>query len=189
MFFHTGVFLIQTLFDLYIYVVMLRFLLQAIHADYYNPLSQFAIKFTQPIIRPLQKILPDIKGIDLAVLFLLVVLEALKLIVLILFELHTFPRIIGLVLFTCSSLIHKFLMFYFYAIIIRVVLSFVPKAHHHPAYFALIQLTDPLVKPLRRLIPPIAGFDLSPVIVIIVLQILTLLLSDSLLRIATELLV
>src|SRR5262245_8528659 len=59
-----ALFLIQAVFDLYIFVVLLRFLLQTIHADYFNPLAQFSIKFTQWIVKPLQKIIPEIKGID-----------------------------------------------------------------------------------------------------------------------------
>lgn len=189
MFLNTGIFLIQTVFDLYIYVVILRFLLQAVHADYYNQLSQFSIKLTQPIVKPLQKIFPDIKGIDLALVFLLIFLELVKYSLMIAVELRTFPRLPGLILFSASGLLNKFLMFYFYAIVIRIILNLIPSVRYHPAHFALVQLTEPLLRPARHIIPLIAGIDLSPVVVIILLQVLSLLVIDNLLHIATRLLV
>jgi YggT family protein len=104
-------------------------------------------------------------------------------------ELHVFPRIPGLILFTASGLLNKFLMFYFYAIVIRIILNLIPSARYHPAYFALVQLTEPLLRPARRIIPLIAGIDLSPILVIILLQVLSLLVIDNLIHVATKLLV
>src|ERR1700730_14563100 len=95
------------LIDLYIYVVLLRLVLQAIQLDYQNPLSQFAIKFTQPLIRPLQKIIPEAAVLDFAVVTFLIVLECIKYIGLMALQFHIFPNIFGLILISVGDLFHK----------------------------------------------------------------------------------
>ncbi len=183
----TGLFLVQTLFDLYIYIVILRFLLQTMHVGYFNPLSQFAIRFTQPIVKPLQKIFPEVKSIDTAVLLFIIILELIKVILLLVIQLQAFPNVAGLLLLTLANLINKFIMFYFYAIIIRVVLSWISPVHHNPVFFALTQLTEPLLHPIRRILPMMRGFDLSPLVALIVLQLLSLVLVTPLSRVAAKL--
>lgn len=180
-----GLFLIQTLFDLYIYIVILRFLLQTMHVGYFNPLSQFAIRFTQPIIKPMQKIIPEIKNIDVAVLLLIIILELIKVTLLLVLQLQAFPNVAGLLLFVLANLINKFIMFYFYAIIIRVVLSWITPVHHNPVFFALTQLTEPVLHPIRRVLPLLGGFDLSPLVALIGLQLLSLIIVTPLFHAAT----
>lgn len=174
------VFLLQTLFDLYIYVLMLRLLLQAARINYLNPLAQFSLRFTQPIIHPLQRILPEIKGVDLAILFWIVALTFMKYIFVLLIQFHMFPQITGLLLLVLASIIEKFLMFYFYLIIIRALLSWIVPAHHNAIFFALAKITDPILRPIRRWMPMIGGFDLSPIVALIVLQLLILLIVNPL---------
>lgn len=169
---NVGLFLLQMLFDCYIYVLVLRFLLQTLHADYFNPLSQFALRLTQWLIKPLQKFIPTIKDIDLAVLLPLFVLEFLKYELVLGLHFQAFPSFSGTLLITLTSILGKFVTFYFYAIIIRVVLSWMAPVHHNPVAFAMVQLTEPLLKPIRRLIPLLGGFDLSPLVLLILLQIL-----------------
>ncbi|HVV67443.1 MAG TPA: YggT family protein [Gammaproteobacteria bacterium] len=189
MFINIGLFLLQTLFDLYIYIVILRFLLQTMHVGYFNPLSQFAIRFTQPIIKPLQKIFPEIKHIDLAIVFLIIVLELIKVSLLLVLQLQAFPNIAGLLLFALANLINKFIMFYFYAIIIRVILSWITPVHHNPVFFALTQLTEPVLHPIRRVLPMLGGFDLSPLAALIGLQLLSLIIVTPLLHAAASLII
>ncbi|MFT3741336.1 MAG: YggT family protein [Gammaproteobacteria bacterium] len=184
MFTDAGLYLIQTLFDFYIFVFILRFLLQTLHADYFNPLSQFALKLTQGVVRPFQKIIPDIKGIDLAVLLIIFLLEIIKLSIPLLVKLTAFPNVGGLLLLALVSMIKEFMVFYFYIILARVLMSWLAPTHHNPVQFALVQLTEPLLKPIRRIIPLIGGFDLAPLIAIIVLQVLQLLLIEPLLDFA-----
>jgi YggT family protein len=179
-----ALFLIQTIFDLYIFVVMLRFLLQTLHADYFNPLAQFSIKFTQWIVKPLQKIIPEIKGIDLAIVFLLLALEIIKLLLLFAIEFQGIPHIGGILLFCVASLLGKLLTFYFYAIIIRVIISLVAPNPRNPIFFTLYQLTEPVLRPLRRVIPAIGGFDLSPLLAMILTQLLSLVIISPLTQLA-----
>jgi len=185
MFANAGFFLIQTLFDLYIYVVILRFLLQTVHADFFNPLSQFAIKFTQWIVKPLQRIIPEIKHVDLAIILLLFVLEIIKFSLVSLVA-AKFPSIPALLLLSFADLINQFLMFYFYIIIIRAVLSWVMPTHHNPTFFALSKITDPVLRPIRRILPMIGGFDLSPIVAIILTQFLALLIVSPLQYLALQ---
>ncbi len=177
-----SLFLLHMLFDLYIYVVILRLLLQMIHADFFNPLAQFAIRFTQPLVHPLQKILPEVKRVDLAVIVLLLLLEIVKELVMYRLQLQHFPSVGGLLLLTLAELMKKFLTFYFYAILFRTVMSFVSPSHHNPVYFALSQLVEPILRPARRLMPLVKGYDLSPFMVLIVLQILLVAVAMPLLR-------
>lgn len=181
---NAALFLIQSIFDLYIFVVILRFLLQTLHADYFNPLAQFSIKFTQWIVKPLQKLIPEVKGIDLAILFLLLILEMIKLFVLFCIEFHEVPNIFGLLILSIGGLIRQFLTFYFYAILIRVVMGWLSQVHNNPVYFALFQLTEPVLRPLRRVAPPIAGIDLSPILALILTQLISILIISPITQFA-----
>jgi YggT family protein len=171
---NVAIFFVSILFDLYIFIVMLRLLLQWCGANYYNPIAQFTVSLTNPIVKPLRRILPAIHNIDLSLILLLVVLEFIKLLIILLL-LKQLPNI-GLVLvWTCLLLINKLLNFYFFAIIGRVILSWV--LHHfqaNPITKILFVLTEPILRPARRLLPPISGFDLSPLLVIIGLKVISM---------------
>ncbi len=184
MFITAFLFLIQTLFDLFIYIVLLRFLLQTLHIDHFNPLSQFTLKFTQWIVKPLQKIIPEVKGIDLAIIVLLLCLEMLKIMVLVAIQFSAWPNFFGLLLLSIAGLLGKLLTFYFYAILIRVILSWVTPTHPNAIFFAFHQLTEPVLRPFRRLIPVIGGFDLSPLLALILTQFLSLLIISPLTQFA-----
>ncbi len=181
------VFLLGSIIDLYTYVLILRLLLQAARINYLNPLAQFSLRFTQPIVHPLQKILPEIKGVDLAILFWIVVFTLLKFVVIWLVQFHTLPQIAGLLILVLANLIEKFLMFYFYLILIRAVLSWIVPAHHNAVFFALTKITDPILRPIRRVLPLVGGFDLSPIVAMIVTQVLILLIVNPLNSLAWQL--
>lgn len=184
MFIQAALFLVQAIFDVYIYIVLLRLMLQTIHMDYFNPLAQFSIRLTQWIVRPLQKIIPEFKRIDLAILALLLMLEMIKITALIGISAHTFPDFLGLVMLSAVNLANKLLNFYFYAIIMRVILSWVSQVHHNPLFFALHQLTEPVLRPLRHLLPMLGGLDISPLLALILTQLISLLLMAPLSRLA-----
>jgi YggT family protein len=165
-------FIIQTVFDIYIYIVILRLLLQAIRIRFDNPFSEFAIRFTQPLIGPLQKHLPEIKHIDLAILLFACILEMVKFSLLILLTSGGFPNIGGLFLISVADLVRHFTNFYFYAIVFRIIFSFVVLMRYNTLVFTITQLTEPLLGPIRRRVPLVSGFDLSPVIALIGLVLL-----------------
>ncbi len=179
---NAGIFLIQTLLDLYLYVMLLRLLLHAVHADYYNPVVQVIIKLTQPIVKPLQKVTPPIKGIDLAVIFWLLVIDFIKLILIVWLESALFPQVIGIIIWTIGDLLNKLFDLYFYIIIIRAIMSWLVPTSHNPTFFVIVQLTEPLLHPARRIMPPISGLDLSPILVLIILQLSKIFISTPLIH-------
>ena len=168
-------FLIRTLFDLYIFVVMLRFLLQLMRADFYNPISQFVVRATQPPLRPLRRMIPGLQGVDLASLVLMLVLGFVKL-VLVAGVYGRAPSTGAMLILAATDVGRLMLNVFFWAIVIRVVISWVNPGTYNPFIHLLQSLTEPLLARARRVLPPMSGFDLSPIPVLIVLQLAQLLL-------------
>jgi YggT family protein len=162
-------FLIKTIADLYLLTYLLRFLLQWVRADYYNPLAQFVVKVTNPLVVPARRLIPSAAGIDLPTLVVLVALEALVTWALIaLMGVTLTPGTFALyVLLRTVSLT---LWFYLVAIFIYVILSWVGQRQYSTIGAVLGQIVEPLLSPARRLLPPIAGLDLAPLVVLIVIQ-------------------
>jgi len=173
-----GILLVEVVFGLYQLAVLLRFLFQLTRADFYNPISQFLVAFTNPLLKPLRRLIPGLYGIDLASVVLLLLLKGFELYLLLLlggFAVQWLPIVAA----ATVDLLRLTLNVYFFAILIRVILSwFMPYGiHQNPAGSLLVSLTEPLLRPARRLIPPIGGLDLSPIAVIVVLQLMQLALA------------
>lgn len=171
---NAATFLIQTLVGLYILIVMLRFLLQWARADFYNPVSQFIVKVTQPPLAPLRRIIPGIAGLDLAALVFMFVLKFVEL-WLVTTLLGMTPQVGGLAMLSIAELLGLAINVYVFAILIQVVISWVNPGMYNPVMGLLHSLNEPLLAPARRVIPPISGLDLSPIAVIIVLQLVSML--------------
>lgn len=173
------VFLIQTLFGLYIAVVLIRFLLQWARADFYNPISQFIVRITAPVLRPLRKAIPGYGGVDTASLVLAWALKSVELALLALLLGHG-PWPFGALLWSVPALIELVVDIFLFAILIRVILTWVNPDPYNPAVALLGRLTDPLLRPAQRLIRPIGGVDLSPMAVMIALVLLQMILIPPL---------
>ena len=173
-----GILLVEVVFGLYLLAVLLRFLFQLARADFYNPISQFLVAFTNPLLKPLRRLIPGLYGIDLASLVLLLLLKCVELYLLLLLG-GVAVQWLPIVAAATVDLLRLTLNVYFFAILIRVILSwFMPYGiHQNPAGSLLVSLTEPLLRPARRLIPPIGGLDLSPIAVIVVLQLMQLALA------------
>jgi YggT family protein len=173
------IFLIEVILGLYALLVMLRFLLQKLRADFYNPLSQFIIKLTTPALNPLRRIIPGFAGMDISSLALAWLVTALQLwLVLILGNpgsVSSTSLLLPLLL-AIPELIQLTINIFLFAIIIQAVLSWFGNAHYNPAYSFLNHLTEPLLRPARRMIPAISGIDLSPMAVMLGLILLKMLL-------------
>lgn len=172
---NAATFLIETLFGLYILVVMLRFLLQWVRADFYNPISQFIVKATQPPLRPLRQIIPGASGVDLASVVLMMILKFVEL-WLVTRLLGISPSIAGLSMLSFAELLGLLVNVFVFSILIQVIISWVNPGVYNPVTSLLHSLNEPLLAPARRLIPPISGLDLSPIAVIIGLQLVSMLL-------------
>ena len=169
-------YLVGTLIDLYVAAVLLRLLLQWVRADFYNPLCQFLVKVTNPVLVPLRRVIPSIRRLDTASVVLMLVLEIISvwIISLIGSSPMNFQQIVA---FSAIKLVMTLLMTYFFLIIVSVILSWIGQRMHHPVIPLVYQLTEPVVRPFRKFIPPIAGIDLSPLFALIAIRFLILLLG------------
>lgn len=176
-------FLIQTIFGLYILAVMLRFLLQWVKADFYNPVSQFLVKVTNPPLRPLRRFIPGLAGIDLASVVLMLALQMIAL-TLVFMVRGVSPGIGALLMVSIAELVSLLLNVFLVTIFIQVILSWVSPGQYNPVTSLLYSLNQPLLGPAQRLIPPIGGIDLSPIAVIIGIQLAKMLILPPLYSLA-----
>jgi YggT family protein len=167
-------FLISTLFGLYILAFMLRFLLGAVRADFYNPVSQFLVRITNPLLVPLRKVVPGIGKLDTAAVVIMLILQFLALTLIVLLRGNGFP-LPALLLATVAELVALLLNVYMVAIIVQVIISWVNPGSYNPVTGLLYSLTEPVMRPIRKLLPPLSGIDLSPLFALIGLQVLKML--------------
>lgn len=171
------IFVFQTLLDLYILTFVLRILLQAVRADFRNPISQFVVKVTDPLVLPIRRFVPPIGPVDTATLLIALALQALVTGILLNVACTTGPNPLQLVGLSVIRLARLTLNIYFFLIIAQVIISWVAAGQYNPMFALLSQVVEPTLRPIRRLIPPIAGVDLSPLFAIIAIQVFLLLLS------------
>ena len=163
-------YLVKALGDLYLLAFLLRFLLQWVRADFYNPVTQAIVQITNPLVRPAQRFIPTSRSVDVPTLVLLVILEGI--LTWFLLRIGGIPAgslapLPVLILFRIISLA---LWFYSLSILIYVILSWIGPRGRHPVAAVLAELNEPVLRPARRLIPTIAGLDLSPLLVLILVQ-------------------
>jgi YggT family protein len=173
------VFLVHTLFGLYTVVILLRFLLQWARADFYNPISQFVIKATTPALRPLRRLVPGYGGMDLAALLLAWLVKSLELFIVVLI-LAPQANPLGALAWALPELVSQTIDIFIFAVFARVVLSWLNPDPYNPVAGLLDSLTEPVMGPARRVLPPVGGLDLSPVLVVIGLVLLRMLLIPPL---------
>jgi len=188
-------FLVGTIIDLYVLVIVLRFLLQAVRADYFNPVAQFVVKATRPVLGPLRRVLPPAGRYDSAAIVIAIVLMLVKIA---LFRALSIPTVVvggyavgishvwfgSLAWLAVVDLISLFINVWFFSVIILAILSWVAPAGYNPIAEVLERITAPLLQPVRRVIPLMGGIDLSPLVVLIGLQVLKMLLLPPLLTLA-----
>jgi YggT family protein len=167
-----AIYVISTLGTLYVSLVLLRFLAQLVRADYYNPLSKALVKYTNPLLVPLRKIIPGLFGIDWAALILAILLEAVLLQVVLLIAGYGISNPLMLLVWGAVSLLGLLVSFYFWGTIIMIIASWVAPQSHNPALSLLVQILDPVMAPFRKILPPMGGLDLSPILFFMVLNII-----------------
>jgi YggT family protein len=172
---NAGVFLIDSLFGLYISAVLLRLLFQIVRADFYNPLCQAIVTVTNPVLRPLRRYIPALAGIDSASVLLIVVLQLVNT-WLVALVVGVSPKFGGLLVVAVAEIVNKTIWIFMGAVIAQFVLSWVAPGGYNPVIGVINALSEPLLGPARRILPPLGGrLDLSPMVVMIVLQLLLLL--------------
>jgi len=171
------IFIIKALLGLLVWVFMLRVLLPLCRADARNPLSQAVIKLTNPLVMPLRRVLPTVQRLDLASLIALVLVQLVGTAVI--WQLSGLPLSPVPLLFAAArELLSALLQLYFFVILISAVLSWVAPGTYSPGASLVNALVAPVLRPFRRLIPPIAGLDLSALFALIAIQALQILLNS-----------
>ncbi len=173
------VFLVQTLGGLYIMAVLLRFLLQIVRADFYNPISQAIVKVTSPLLNPIRKVIPGFGGIDAASLVLALVLQIVLLYLVLAIKGFTpavvpFPTVLTMSLIRLAEHV---LDIYMFSLIIIAIASWVAPGSYNPGLMLLHQITEPLSSRVRKFIPPIGGLDFSLMALVIIIVMLKNLLA------------
>lgn len=170
-----AVFLVKVLFGLYATLVVLRFLLQLMRADFYNPVSQFIVTATKPLLNPLRRFIPGVSGMDIASLVLAwIVITLEQMSILGLAGAGFQPTAAALL--AIPELISLIINIFLFAILIQVIVSWINPGSYNPAISLIHSLTEPLLAPVRRRMPDMGGLDLSPMVVMIGLVVLEMLL-------------
>jgi len=184
-------FILGILFNLYATVVAVRFVMQVVKADYYNPLAQGIVSVTDPLLRPMRRVIPSMKQYDTASLLLCFSVLLLKLLLFNALSLGYVPTlgqsmlasqlpVASLVLLALLDVIHQFFNVFIYALIIQAIMSWIPGAAGNPVHALVSSISEPVLRPLRKLIPPVGGIDLTVFFTIIGLFALRIFLLGSL---------
>jgi YggT family protein len=162
------VFIIDALARLYLLVLLLRLFLPLVRADFHNPLAQAVLKLTSPLVIPVRRVLPPLGRVDTATIVVAFGIQYLAIFLMALVQ-GIRPTIVGLLFASLVSLVLLVINLFFWLIIIRIILSWVAGSTYNPAIAMVYALTEPLLRPFRRLVPDLGGFDISPIFVLIAL--------------------
>lgn len=176
MFSEIGDLLIRTFFNLFLVAVLLRFLLQVARADFYNPVSQFLVRVTNPVLKPLRRIIPGALGIDFASIVLALVVEMVTISAILLIYGAGLPGPLRLLIWSVLGCVAMVVSIYYIAILAGIILSWVAMGSHNPTIVLINQLTEPVLAPFRKLLPPIGGLDLSPILVFLAINVVQIVL-------------
>lgn len=169
-------YLVSTIFSIYILLVVLRFLLQTVRADTHNPISQFLLQATGLPLRLLRRFIPGFGGVDWSCIVLMVALQAIELSLTGLIAFGSSPAFPGLILLSSAELLKLIIYIFMFVIFVQIILSWINPGTYNPVTVLLYQLSEPLLRPARRILPPTHGIDFSPILVFVVLQLSLMLL-------------
>lgn len=181
-----GSLLVHVVFGIYIFILLLRFLLQKLNASWYNPISQLIIRLTEKPLKPIRKWIPGLKGFDFSIIAFAFCLQIIEVILLTLIQYAVMPHFFGIIISSIAKLLSKFLFIYIYAIIINAIASWFAQGKH-PILDIVQLITWPVLARLHRFVPLISGIDISPIIALLLLTFLNLLIIQPLLTLGTTL--
>lgn len=162
------VFIVNALTSLYLLVLLLRFWMPWLRADFRNPLAQGILRFTSPVVVPLRRIVPSYGRLDTATVLVAFIIQYLTVLLLLLILGQT-AGIAAIAVTSIVKLVVLSINLFVYAIFIRIILSWISQGGYNPATAIITTLTEPLLRPFRRMLPPLGGFDLSPIFAVILL--------------------
>ena len=175
-----AVYVLQTLGSLYLLIVLLRFVLQLVRANFYNPLCQFAVKATQPLLKPLRRIIPSMFGLDMSSLVLAILVQLALMALTLLLTYGTTGNPLQLLIWSLIGVTALFLKIFFFALIISVILSWVAPGSHNPGAELVNQICEPALAPFRTILPNLGGRDISPILAFMVLKLIDMLVINNL---------
>lgn len=176
-----AIYVLQTLGSLYLLIVLLRFILQLVRADFYNPLSQFIVRATQPLLKPLRKLIPSFMGLDSASLVLAILVQLLVMaLTLMLMGYGVSGFLPQLLVWSLIGVTSLFIKVFYFAMIISVILSWVAQGSYNPAVLLVNQICEPLLAPFRKILPNMGGLDISPIFAFIALNLIDMLVIGNL---------
>lgn len=176
-------FLIRSIGGIFLWAVLLRFLLQLARADFYNPISQTLVRVTNPLVKPLRRIVPGFFGIDLASLVLAILVKLLMILTLFVIQRgSTDFDVLLAVPYALLGVAIAILNIYFLTMIASIILSWVAMGSYNPAVVLIQQIAEPVMAPFRRLLPPMGGLDLSPILAFLAINVVKILLSGLALK-------
>ncbi|MDE1168482.1 MAG: YggT family protein [Pseudomonas sp.] len=166
------VFVVQTLVSFYLAIMLLRFVLQLVKANFYNPLSQFAVRATQPLLKPVRRIIPSIAGLDTSSLLLAIVIQALLMAFVLMMTYGTIGDLPHLMIWAIIGVTSLFLKIFWLAMIVMVIVSWVAPGSHNPAAELAYQISEPVLAPFRKIVPNLGGMDISPIFAFLAIQVI-----------------
>jgi YggT family protein len=174
-----GLLVINTLVGLYLLLVVMRFLLQLVRADFYNPISQFIVKATNLPLIPLRKVIPGVGGIDIASLVLALLVQATAIVLILLLN-GVQPPPLQVAMWAAIGIISLLLKVYFWGLLITVIASWVAPNSYNPVLILINQILEPAMKPIRKILPDMGGIDISPIIMFLLIQVLEIMVVKGL---------
>lgn len=170
------VMLVKVICNLYLFIVLLRLVLQLTRADFYNPISQGIVKATSPLILPLRKVIPAIGRLDTASLVLALAVQLVTVFLIVLIKGVAISPI-SYAVYTFAGTLYHLLDLYFWATLVSVILSWVAPGANHPGAMLVGQITSPLYRACHRVIPSLGGLDLSPIFIFLAIFFLQTMIS------------
>ena len=163
----------NTIAGLYLLFVVARFLLQVAKADFYNPISQAVFKATDPAVRIFRSFIPGYRGIDFSSLILAFFVQFVAICVTIFLYGGSIPSVSFIITWSFIGVLNFIVLFYYYALIASIVMSFIMmfsgNMNPHPILLLVWQIIDPIMSPVRRIIPPMGGLDFSPIFIFLII--------------------
>ena len=181
------IFLVKLFFDIYILTLILRYLLTIVRVDSLNPLSALIIKVTNPLLKPLRRTIPGYFGIDWASIISLFLVQAIEIILVALIITGGIPAFSGLTMLTIAYLLRTILYIYLFIIIIQVIISWINPNAYNPITTIMYQISEPILKPIRQFIPSSGGLDFSPLVALIIINLLMILIISPLMDLGQKL--
>ena len=179
-----GSLITQTVFDLYLLVIVLRLILQYFRISFANQIAQFTYKLTEPVVSHFRHIIPRTRLFDLPLSVFLFLCICIKFILLglLMGSVNVNPWTLSVL--AVAEVLRIGLNVFFYALLLSVILSWVNPGLHSPLTNILYRLTEPLLAPFRRVLPLIAGIDLSILFAMMGIKLMEIFLLGYLLRLA-----